>query len=263
MHVDHKDMAYEGNLHRQVGQDDFNKSVEGEDRRSPNVDPHCHMNTEEYHRGGWQWEHGECSKYTSKRGVRHQDHKASIGGRPRESSHEGWVDHEGIFERRGHVDLNSRRQESKSLDDETAKCQQRRRRQVERETERRQREMQGLAGHYIAVDVNGIPYGFGVGAWRAELNKLTARLDPSILNIKHQPEEEMATLRRRLKDQFEYSAPVDRAHIRTLAGKNITQRRSKLIAAIRAGEPRPASMDDEVWHRLDRISKDPHREELS
>ena len=52
MHVDQRDMAYEGNLHRQVGQDDFNKSVEGEDRRSPNVDLRRHMNTEEYHRGG-------------------------------------------------------------------------------------------------------------------------------------------------------------------------------------------------------------------
>ena len=217
MHVDQRDMAYEGNLHRQVGQEDFNKSVEGEDRRSPNVDPRRHMNTEEYHRGGRQWEHGECSKYTSKRGVRDQDHKAGFGGRPRESSHEGWIDLEGVFERYGHVDLNSRRQESKSPDDEIAKRRQRRRRQVERETERRQREKQGLAGHYIAVDVNGIPYGFGVGAWRAELKKLTAWLDPSILNIRHQPEEEMATLRCQLKDKFEYSALVDRAHIRTLA----------------------------------------------
>ena len=41
------------------------------------------------------------------------------------------------------------------------------------------------------------------------------------------------------------------------------QRRSKLIATIRAEEPRPASMDDEVWRRLDRISKDLHREEVS
>ena len=85
-----------------------------------------------------------------------------------------------------------------------------------------QRERQGLRGHYIAVDVNGIPYSFGVGAWRQEVNKLSVALDPSIMNVRYQPEEAMATLQRRLKDNFEYSAPVDHAYIRVVAGKSVT-----------------------------------------
>ena len=109
----------------------------------------------------------------------------------------------------------------------------------------------------------GIPHGYGVGAWRATLNKLTASLDPSITNIRYQSEEAMSTLRRRLKENFEYGAPIDRAHIRKLAGKMVTQRRSRLIKSMEAGNVCPTGLDGEIWRRLDCICQDPAREELS
>ena len=139
----------------------------------------------------------------------------------------------------------------------------RRQHQNAREMERRKREKQGLRGYYISVNGMGIPSGFGVGAWRQELNKLCTALDPSILDIRHQPEEAMSTLRRRLKDNFEYSALVDRVYIRQLAGKSVTQRRAKLLLSLKCGGKCPAGFDKDIWRRLDRISKDPHREELS
>ena len=102
-----------------------------------------------------------------------------------------------------------------------------------------------------------------MGVWRQEVGKLCTGLDPSVMNIRYQTDEAMATLRRRLKENFEYSAPIDRAHIRTLAGKNVTQRWCKILASLRAGAARPVGIDIEVWRRLDRISRDPHREEVS
>ena len=84
------------------------------------------------------------------------------------------------------------------------KRRERRQRQNAREMERRKREKQGLRGHYISVNGMGIPSGFGVGAWRQELNKLCTALDPSILDIRHQLEEAMSTLQWRLKDNFKY-----------------------------------------------------------
>ena len=108
-----------------------------------------------------------------------------------------------------------------------------------------------------------IPHGYGVGAWRATVNKLTASLDPSITNIHYQSEEAMSTLRRRLKENFEYRAPIDCAHIRKLAGKMVTQRRSRLIKSMEASSACSTSLDGEIWRRLDRIRQDPAREELS
>ena len=143
------------------------------------------------------------------------------------------------------------------------KRRERRQRQNAREMERRKREKQGLRGHYISMNGMEIPSGFGVGAWQQELNKLCTALDPSILDIHHQSEEAMSTLRRRLKDNFEYSAPVDRAYIRQLAGKSVTQRRAKLLLSLKCGGKCSAGFDEDIWRRLDRISKDPHREELS
>jgi len=137
--------------------------------------------------------------------------------------------------------------------DENAKRKERRHRQKDREAKVRQRENQGLKGHYIAVDEHGEPYSYGKGAWRLELNKLCGSLDPSIMDIKWQPEEDMKILRRRLKENFEYSAPISRAYIRTLAGRNVTQRGNKIIRSMVDGAKCLAGMDVEVWKRLDRI----------
>ena len=76
---------------------------------------------------------------------------------------------------------------------ETRKRWEKQKQEWKREHEREQSERQGLKGHYILVDFRGIPYGFGVGAWRRELNRLCASLDPSVTTICYQREEDMAT----------------------------------------------------------------------
>jgi hypothetical protein len=47
----------------------------------------------------------------------------------------------------------------------------------------RQRERQGLRGHFLSVNEDGIPYGPGVGSWRAELSKLYMALNPTVMDI--------------------------------------------------------------------------------
>lgn len=103
-----------------------------------------------------------------------------------------------------------------------------------------------MKSHYLSVNAVGVPYGFGVGAWKQELNNLSSALDPSITNIRHQREEDMATIRRRLKDNFEYSALVDRAHIRKLLGKFVTQRRLRILNSMKEGDDRPSGMNEDI-----------------
>ena len=131
------------------------------------------------------WEHGECSRYPRRpeesdidrnEGNNNPRHERRLGGSGRRVERGGSDEHdEGFF----------REHKPQVSDDETTKWRQRRQRQTARETERMQRERQGLHGHYIAVDVNGIPYSFGVGAWRQEVNKLSVALDPSIMNVRY------------------------------------------------------------------------------
>jgi hypothetical protein len=161
------------------------------------------------------------------------------------------------------VQVKSEKVEADSEGGETRKRKERRKRQADREIERSNRERQGLKAHYLSVNQMGIPYGFGVGAWRIELTKLCQGLDPSVTDVRCQPEEKMATLRRCLKDHFEYSAPIDRAYIRKLAGKVVTQHRSRLLNSMKDGDECPSGFDSDIWRRLDRIRKDPNREELS
>jgi hypothetical protein len=63
------------------------------------------------------------------------------------------------------------------------------------------------------VNPLGYPYTYGIRTWKAELNKLCVSLDPSILDIRHQLDKDMRTLRKRLKESFGYSDPVDRDYI--------------------------------------------------
>jgi len=81
------------------------------------------------------------------------------------------------------VEVKAEKAQEDSPKVETKRRQERRKRQVERENERHNQERQGLKGHYISVNHMGIPYGFGVGAWRVELNKLCQGLDLSVTNI--------------------------------------------------------------------------------
>lgn len=147
--------------------------------------------------------------------------------------------------------------------DESRKRRERRHRQKEVELERRARERQGLRGHFLSVSDTGIPYGHGVGAWRNELTKLCMALNPTVMDIRWQPEDDMKLLKLRLSETFEYSDEVCDKHIRKLAGCIVSQRRSKLWHIQRQGGSCPVGLDEGIWRTLDRIRKNPEREELS
>ena len=149
------------------------------------------------------------------------------------------------------------------MDIETEKRRDRYRQQDERETMHHQREQQGLKGHYLVVDGRGIPYSFGVGAWQQELNRLSASLDPSVMNIRFQPKEAMATLRHSLKEHFDYAAPIDRAYIKKLVGKSVMQRRLRLLKSMAERDSCPPGLDKDIWEQLDQIWQDPRRALLS
>ena len=92
---------------------------------------------------------------------------------------------------------------------------------------------------------------------------MCASLDPSVTDIRYQQEEDMASLRRRLKENFGYSAPIDREYIRKLAGKSVTQCCSRLLSLMNVGRRPPTGVDENVWCRLDRIRQDPSQKYLS
>jgi hypothetical protein len=135
--------------------------------------------------------------------------------------------------------------------------------QKEEESIRRIRECQGLRGHFLSVSNTGIPYGHGVGAWRNELIKLCMALNPTIMDIWWQPEEDMKLLKERLAETFEYSNEFSDKYICRLAGNVVMQRRSKLWHLQRQGGLCPVGVDKAIWRMLDRIRKNPKREELS
>jgi len=53
--------------------------------------------------------------------------------------------------------------------------------------------------YYLHVNHSGKSYRDGVSTWRADLNKLSRGLNPSVMDVREQPSTEMATLRRRLR----------------------------------------------------------------
>jgi len=104
-----------------------------------------------------------------------------------------------------------------------------------------------LKGHYIVVDEHGEPYSYEFGAWRMQLNKLCALLDPSMMDIRWQLEESMKLLRKRLREDFECNAPISHTYIRSLVGRNVTQCHNKIINAIGEDVPCPIRIDAQVW----------------
>jgi len=85
------------------------------------------------------------------------------------------------------------------------------------------REKQGQKAYYLQVNHNRKPHGDGFPVWKLDLNKLARALNPSVMDVKEQPPTEMLTLRRQLRQNFDYSNPVDPIFIRQLVGNAITQ----------------------------------------
>ena len=115
-----------------------------------------------------------------------------------------------------------------TIADESRKRRERHHRQKEAELERRAKERQGLWRHFLFVSDIDIPYGHGEGAWWSELTKLCMALNPVVMDIQWQQEEDMKLLKLRLLESFEYSDEVSDKYIRKLVRSIVSQRRSKL-----------------------------------
>ena len=146
---------------------------------------------------------------------------------------------------------------------ETTLRKERRDKQKHRERQMCHREKQGQKAYYLHVNHNGKPYGDGVTAWKSDLNKLARGLDPTVMDVREQPLIEMATLRRRLRQNFEYSQPVDPILIRQLVGRAITQWRNSLWKKMDAGKDCPKGFDSEVWEKLEKTRSCPSHTEKS
>ena len=109
-----------------------------------------------------------------------------------------------------------------ALSSSSADRRKRRSKLTAREAERSERQRGGKKPFYLTLNSEGIPYGPGKPAWIAEVNKLASWLDPSCTNIRKQPHEDMCTLKKRLDDNFEYSAELNQDHLRALLGKAVT-----------------------------------------
>jgi hypothetical protein len=140
---------------------------------------------------------------------------------------------------------------------ESEKRRDHRHRQKKREEESSRRESRGKKPYYLMVIRDGHPYGEGVNTWRAEVNKLAIALDPSVMDIRQQPHEDIMIVVKRLADNFEYSRPLSEEHLRGILGKQVMNKRHVLYNSIKAGAQIPPGMDEKVWKRLKKIIHNP------
>ena len=97
------------------------------------------------------------------------------------------------------------------------------------------------------VSGSGTPYGDGLTAWKAELNKLCRVLDPLIRNMRHQPHQKIQLLKKRLTDNFEYNGIISDKYLLPLIGHRVSARRNELMNIIRASRPPPIGVDLDAW----------------
>ena len=137
-----------------------------------------------------------------------------------------------------------------SLNPESA-CR-RERRLLEREREDRaiERENAGKKRFYVHVNEDGKPYGLGIGTWNDMLGKVVRGLDPSYIDIRHQPFHLMETLCERLNEHFEYSDKVNPAWLRARVGAALSSYRHDLIKRIEYEGNRPHWVSESIWEKL-------------
>jgi hypothetical protein len=129
---------------------------------------------------------------------------------------------------------------------ESDKQRQRRHAEAEKRRMLEQRERKGLKPWFLDVTRGGVPFGAGVQAWRREIKKLArVHLDPSCTNIRMQDESDMATLKRAMHVNFEYSRLPSDSQIQTVAGRAVSVYRNELMARISRGEEMPLGFDEE------------------
>ena len=129
----------------------------------------------------------------------------------------------------------------------------RKRKKVEQDLAVQERESAGRKPFYIMVNAIGTPYGDGLSAWKAEVNKLARGLDPSIRDIRQQPHQKIEILKRRLTDKFEYSGVISDKFLLPLLGQKVSTRRNELMTAIRAGKECPLGVDKNARKTLENL----------
>lgn len=110
----------------------------------------------------------------------------------------------------------------------------RRDREAEREISMKRRVELDQRPHYVHVNEEGKPYGLGILVWNDALCKVVRGLDPSYIDIRHQPFHLMETLIQRLNDDFEYSNDVNPKWLRTRIGNALSSYRHGLMKLIQS-----------------------------
>ncbi|KAG0593800.1 hypothetical protein M758_UG020300 [Ceratodon purpureus] len=129
----------------------------------------------------------------------------------------------------------------------------RREKELEREADGDRRVDAGGKQHYIHVNEDGRIYGLGINAWNDALNKVVRGLDPSFIDIRHQPFYLMEVLMNRMNEDFDYSADVNTSWFRTRVGSALSNYRHEFIKMIQAKEERPPWVKDSVWAKLQEL----------
>ena len=117
----------------------------------------------------------------------------------------------------------------------------------------------------VHVSDDGRCYGLGVGTWLQTLGKLVRGLDPSYIDIRHQPFHLIETLIARLNDDFDYSNTVNCSWLRGRIGSALSSYRHDLMKIIDAHGERPVWVSEEIWSRLvamagsEKYKKNPNR----
>ena len=139
---------------------------------------------------------------------------------------------------------------SLTLKPESIERNERKQRLMQHTIEEERRERDDGRRHYINVNEDGRPYGLGVTSWNDALTKVVRGLDPSYIDIRHQPYHLMETLTARLTEDFEYSAEINRTWLRKRIGGALSSYRHELIKMIKAKEDRPPWVKESVWTKL-------------
>ena len=108
----------------------------------------------------------------------------------------------------------------------------------------------GKKRYLVHVSEDGRPYGLGVGVWNETLGKLVRGLDPSYIDIRHQPCGLMDTLIARLNEDFEYSDHVSSSFLRTRIGSALSSYTHELIKIIDASGDHLQWVSEAIWSRL-------------
>lgn len=90
----------------------------------------------------------------------------------------------------------------------------------------------GHRPYFVHVNKEGKPYGLGISVRNDGLCKVVRGLDPSYIDIHHQPFHFMETLMQPLNDDFEYNNDINPKWLGLHTGNVLSSYRHELIKLI-------------------------------